>query len=194
MQQQQLDMHLSTCNAIIHVAELGLSHLSQPRSVKQANFHRACFMAGQAVAQLLAHQAVVAAICRRLGTFCCSHPMTACWTAVPSAQTLLLQLLSLNCKCRHYHPAPPQRAVKTERTFEGISLDTPGQSSRQVLQMSRFQLCPTCHQRESNPGPGRHHDTAISILLPLLTGDSRYHFCTWAPPSRYQLTYNEFLS
>ena len=56
--------------------------------------------------------------------------------------------------CRYYHPSPPQRAVKTERTFEGISLDTPGQSSRQVLQMSRFQLCAACHQRESNPGSG----------------------------------------
>ncbi|KAL0048475.1 hypothetical protein WJX82_004140 [Trebouxia sp. C0006] len=55
---------------------------------------------------------------------------------------------------RYYHPHPPQRAVKSERTFEGISLDTPGQSSRQVLQMSRFQLCSTCYQRESSPSSG----------------------------------------
>lgn len=55
---------------------------------------------------------------------------------------------------RYYHPQPPQRAVKSERTFEGISLDTPGQSSRQVMQMSRFQLCDTCYQRESNPSSG----------------------------------------
>ena len=33
---------------------------------------------------------------------------------------------------RHYHPAPPARTVKQERTFEGISLDQPGASSRQV--------------------------------------------------------------
>ena len=34
--------------------------------------------------------------------------------------------------CRHYHPSPPARTVKQERTFEGISLDQPGSSSRQV--------------------------------------------------------------
>ncbi len=81
---------------------------------------------------------------------------------------LLLLLLPLTCCCallRYYHPHPPQRAVKSERTFEGISLDTPGQSSRQVLQMSRFQLCSTCYQRESSPPSGMlllllHHMTA----------------------------------
>ena len=70
---------------------------------------------------------------------------------------LLLLLLPLTCCCallRYFHPHPPQRAVKSERTFEGISLDTPGQSSRQVLQMSRFQLCSTCYQRESSPSSG----------------------------------------
>lgn len=70
---------------------------------------------------------------------------------------LLLLLLPLTCcyaLLRYYHPHPPQRAVKSERTFEGISLDTPGQSSRQVLQMSRFQLCSTCYQRESSPSSG----------------------------------------
>ena len=35
---------------------------------------------------------------------------------------------------RHYHPSPPPRTVKQERTFEGISLDQPGSSSRQVEQ------------------------------------------------------------
>ena len=33
---------------------------------------------------------------------------------------------------RYYHPSPPTRTVKQERTFEGISLDQPGSSSRQV--------------------------------------------------------------
>ena len=74
-----------------------------------------------------------------------------------SHHVLLLLLLPLTCcyaLLRYYHPHPPQRAVKSERTFEGISLDTPGQSSRQVLQMSRFQLCSTCYQRESSPSSG----------------------------------------
>lgn len=44
--------------------------------------------------------------------------------------------------------------MKTERTFEGISLDTPGQSSRQVLQMSRFQLCASCYEREGKHTSG----------------------------------------
>lgn len=55
---------------------------------------------------------------------------------------------------RYYHPSPPHRTVKTERTFEGISLDTPGQSSRQVLQMSRFQLCASCYEREGKHTSG----------------------------------------
>lgn len=59
-------------------------------------------------------------------------------------------------KCRFYHPAPPARAVvKAERTFEGISLDTPGQSGRQVSVMSRFQLCPACHEAEARRAPWR---------------------------------------
>jgi hypothetical protein len=49
------------------------------------------------------------------------------------------------CACRHYHPAPPARTVKQERSFEGISLETPGSSSKSVLQMSRFQLCQECY-------------------------------------------------
>lgn len=45
---------------------------------------------------------------------------------------------------RYYHPSPPARTVKQERSFEGISLETPGASSKSVLQMSRFQLCGDC--------------------------------------------------
>lgn len=35
--------------------------------------------------------------------------------------------------------------MKQERSFEGISLETPGSSSKSVLQMSRFQLCKECY-------------------------------------------------
>ncbi|BDA47644.1 probable histone acetyltransferase HAC1 [Coccomyxa sp. Obi] len=57
---------------------------------------------------------------------------------------------------RWYHPAPPSKAtVKAERTFEGISLDIPGQSAKTVTSMSsRFQLCPTCYQAESSAAAG----------------------------------------
>ena len=52
--------------------------------------------------------------------------------------------------CRHYHPAPPNRVtMKSERTFEGISLDQPGFSSKQVSTLSRFQLCDACHANEA---------------------------------------------
>lgn len=56
--------------------------------------------------------------------------------------------------CRWFHPAPPSKAtVKAERTFEGISLDIPGQSAKTVTSMSsRFQLCPACYQLESRCG------------------------------------------
>ena len=50
---------------------------------------------------------------------------------------------------RYYHPAPPSRAVKQERTFEGISLDNPGISTKQVTALSRFQICPACYANES---------------------------------------------
>ena len=64
-------------------------------------------------------------------------------------------VLMLNIR-RYYHPAPPARAVvKAERTFEGISLDTPGQSGRQVSTMSRFQLCPACYEAEARRAPWR---------------------------------------
>ena len=88
---------------------------------------------------------------------------------------VLLMLLPVTCCCallRYYHPHPPQRAVKSERTFEGISLDTPGQSSRQVLQMSRFQLCSTCYQRESSPPSG------MLLLYQMTPGRP---FCTIMP-------------
>lgn len=50
---------------------------------------------------------------------------------------------------RYYHPAPPSRVtMKSERTFEGISLDQPGFSSKQVSTLSRFQLCGTCYGNE----------------------------------------------
>ncbi|KAK9806697.1 hypothetical protein WJX73_009793 [Symbiochloris irregularis] len=51
--------------------------------------------------------------------------------------------------CRYYHPAPPSRSVKQERTFEGISLDSPGISTKQVTSLQRFQICPSCYQNES---------------------------------------------
>lgn len=83
---------------------------------------------------------------------------------VPSCRSHILCCSRSCTHCRYYHPSPPHRAVKTERTFEGISLDTPGQSSRQVLQMSRFQLCAACHQRESNPGSGAFLPVESALL------------------------------
>ena len=51
---------------------------------------------------------------------------------------------------RHFHPAPPSRVtMKSDRTFEGINLDQPGFSSKQVSSMSRFQLCDACYANEA---------------------------------------------
>lgn len=56
----------------------------------------------------------------------------------------------LKCSCRYYHPCPPTKvSVKAERTFEGISLDVPGQSSKTTSAMTRFQLCEECFLAEA---------------------------------------------
>lgn len=55
-----------------------------------------------------------------------------------------------SCCCRYYHLCPPTKAtIKAERTFEGISLDVPGQSSKTTSTMTRFQLCEECYLAEA---------------------------------------------
>ena len=64
--------------------------------------------------------------------------------------------LSLVGACRYYHPCPPTKAtIKAERTFEGISLDVPGQSSKTTSAMTRFQLCENCYLAEARCAPDR---------------------------------------
>ena len=52
--------------------------------------------------------------------------------------------------CSYYHPAPPQKVViKSERTFDGISLDKPGLDANRTGESSRLpeHLCdcqPAC--------------------------------------------------
>jgi hypothetical protein len=66
---------------------------------------------------------------------------------------------------RYYHPAPPARAVvKAERSFEGISLDVPGQSARASTALSRFQLCPACYQNWCTPHRLRYAALDCSAL------------------------------
>ncbi len=75
---------------------------------------------------------------------------------------------------RYYHPAPPARAiVKAERTFEGISLDTPGTSGRQVAAMSRFQLCPACYEAEAGCALRRARPVAPVLDAPVLDAPGR---------------------
>ena len=46
------------------------------------------------------------------------------------------------------HPNPPTKiTIKAERSFDGISLDKPGQASKEYS-ISRFQLCSNCFDRE----------------------------------------------
>lgn len=64
--------------------------------------------------------------------------------------TSLVLSVCHHCCCRHYHPCPPTKAtIKAERTFEGISLDVPGQSSKTTSTMTRFQLCDECYLAEA---------------------------------------------
>lgn len=112
--------------------------------------------------------------------FHCALMLAACIvTLVPTTlQTRyswkkILSVFKAGLWCRYFHPSPPHRAVKTERTFEGISLDTPGQSSRQVMQMSRFQLCSTCYQREGNPSSGVCVRACVSMCVCVCVDDTQ---------------------
>ena len=56
---------------------------------------------------------------------------------------------------KFYHPNPPSKIViKSERTFDGISLDRPGGESSRTITMTRFQLCPRCYAQEREPSEG----------------------------------------
>lgn len=50
---------------------------------------------------------------------------------------------------RYYHPSPPSKSVRQDRTFEGISLDTPGAPGRQITSLTRFSLCERCYAAEA---------------------------------------------
>ncbi len=59
--------------------------------------------------------------------------------------------------------------MKQERSFEGISLETPGASSRSVLQMSRFQLCGDCYAAAKDAANAVRPEPALHrALLPAL--------------------------
>eukprot|EP00884_Botryococcus_braunii_P009216 jgi/Botrbrau1/18296/Bobra.0179s0026.1 len=51
---------------------------------------------------------------------------------------------------RWFHPDPPSKVTRADRTFEGINLDLPGLNGKQVTQMSRFQLCDECYNKEKS--------------------------------------------
>ncbi|KAI8102200.1 hypothetical protein M9435_005806 [Picochlorum sp. BPE23] len=57
----------------------------------------------------------------------------------------------INGSARYYHPNPPQKVtIKSEKVFDGISLDKPGTSSSKSVSLTRFQLCEKCYLREGN--------------------------------------------
>ena len=79
---------------------------------------------------------------------CCLKHSCSGGSCSVAPQTCFLS--SYNCSCRWYHPCPPTKTiVKAERTFEGISLDVPGQSSKTSTTLTRFQLCEECYQAEA---------------------------------------------
>lgn len=94
----------------------------------------------------------------------------------PTSWRATLILLS-TCLCRYYHPSPPTRTVKQERSFEGISLETPGSSSKSVLQMSRFQLCQECYSAASEAAAAVRASSSLPLAAPL---SSLKHRCSAA--------------
>jgi E1A/CREB-binding protein len=64
---------------------------------------------------------------------------------------------------RYYHPNPPAKVViKSEKVFDGISLDNPGGESSRSVQLLRYQLCEKCYNREC----GKAEDSAAPVGLP----------------------------
>lgn len=55
----------------------------------------------------------------------------------------------MNGSKRYYHPNPPLKTtIKTENIVEGISLENPAAESSRTVQLTRYQLCEKCYQRE----------------------------------------------
>jgi E1A/CREB-binding protein len=69
---------------------------------------------------------------------------------------------------RYYHPAPPQKVViKSERTFDGISLDKPGLDANRTVSYTRFALCSKCYSAEiAGQGKGLPPGMQLNELLP----------------------------
>ena len=63
------------------------------------------------------------------------------------------------------HPNPPSKVtIKPEKSFDGISLDKPGQASRE-FSITRFQLCQSCYDRESSsPSKSSCSDPSLKPL------------------------------
>ena len=66
------------------------------------------------------------------------------------------------------HPNPPSKVtIKAEKCFDGISLDKPGQASKE-LTITRFQLCQNCYVREGGKlADGKDGMDAPGDLKPL---------------------------
>lgn len=69
---------------------------------------------------------------------------------------------------RYYHPSPPQKVVvRSERTFDGISLDKPGSDATRTVTYTRFALCTKCYSAEcAGHGKGLPPGMQIGELLP----------------------------
>eukprot|EP00890_Picochlorum_soloecismus_P005455 jgi/Picsp_1/5910/NSC_03267-R1_histone acetyltransferase len=64
---------------------------------------------------------------------------------------------------RYYHPKPPAKVtIKSDKAFDGISLDNPGGESSRSVQLVRYQLCEKCYSREC----GKAADGTAPIGLP----------------------------
>lgn len=77
------------------------------------------------------------------------------------------------------HPKPPTNVtIKSERSFDGISLDKAGQPSRE-FSISRFQLCSNCYDREG----GKLEDEPLGLPSGIKLEDLVAEDCPVIPPN-----------
>ncbi|KAK9866771.1 hypothetical protein WJX84_010523 [Apatococcus fuscideae] len=108
-------------------------------------------------------------ILSRIGTTI--HPMREDFIVVHLREPCTSCRRYISGEPKYFHPDPPHKSVSRERTFEGISLDTPGASGGRVVNMSRLQLCQQCYEKEKAIANGSQQPPPAKLraLVPPMT-------------------------
>ena len=102
------------------------------------------------------------------------------YTSISTRSPSVLPLHFVDFLCRYYHPSPPTRTVEQERSFEGISLETPGSSSSRCCRC-RASSC----ARSATPLPPRPPPRCAPPIAPLShpSAQHQYHWSFLSPAS-----------